>query len=240
MRISGSKPTDGVVSRGRRERVRGSEETAAPSVAASVVLAGIPEAELTPTVREALMKLLTEVQQLRRKIQDSQARIAFLERLADEDALTPIANRRAFVRELTRIISFSQRYGTAASVVYFDINGMKQINDVHGHAAGDAALLHIAKILLDNIRSSDIVGRLGGDEFGVILAQSNEHQAQQKAAALAEAIAATPLRWNDDEITLSAAYGIHCFLASDDPQQAIDAADRAMYQQKRRVGSVRR
>src|SRR5581483_1972703 len=97
------------------------------------------------------------------------ARIVELERLADEDALMPVANRRAFVRELSRMIAFTQRYGLPSSVVYFDINGMKQINDSHGHTAGDAALQHIAKILVDNIRSSDLVGRLGGDEFAVIL-----------------------------------------------------------------------
>jgi diguanylate cyclase (GGDEF)-like protein len=180
------------------------------------------------------MKLLAEVHELRQQLKDSRARITFLERLADEDALTPIANRRAFVRELTRMVAFSQRYGSPASVVYFDVNGMKQINDLHGHAAGDAALTHIARTLVENIRSSDIVGRLGGDEFGVILAQANEQQANQKAASLAQAIAATPLQWNGGDIAVSAAYGVHSFSGVDDAQQAIDAADRAMYRHKRK------
>jgi len=70
------------------------------------------------------------------------------------------------VRQLTRTIAFSHRYGVPASVVYFDVNNMKLINDEHGHPAGDAALCHIAGVLRENTRSSDIVGRLGGDEFG--------------------------------------------------------------------------
>lgn len=236
MRVRGSKPVDIVAPKARRGAISAAAPESASSrePAAGVTLSGIPEAELTPAVRRALMKLLAEVQELRQQLRDSQARIAFLERLADEDALTPIANRRAFVRELTRMVAFSQRYRSPASVVYFDVNGMKQINDVHGHAAGDAALTHIAKMLLDNIRSSDIVGRLGGDEFGVILAQTNEQQANQKAASLARAISETPLRWNNREIAVSAAYGVHSFSGVDDAQQAIDAADRAMYQQKRR------
>ncbi|MBV8888452.1 MAG: diguanylate cyclase [Alphaproteobacteria bacterium] len=242
MRIRDSKPAAGAAPKARRERARSAEPEAALSrgPVASVVLAGIPEAELTPTVRAALMKLLAEVQQLRRELEESRARIAFLERLADEDALTPIANRRAFVRELSRMVAFSKRYGSPASVVYFDVNGMKQINDRHGHAAGDAALLHISRILLDNIRESDIVGRLGGDEFGVILAQTNQERANRKAASLARAIAETPLRWQDVDIPVTAAFGVYSFSDRDDPQQAIDAADRAMYQQKRGPSPAKR
>jgi diguanylate cyclase (GGDEF)-like protein len=237
MRVRVSKPIDEVAPKARRGRVSsaGAAGAADRGPATTVALAGIPEAELTPAVREALMRLLAEVQELRQQLHDSHARIAFLERLADEDALTPIANRRAFVRELTRMVAFSQRYGSPASVVYFDVNGMKQINDSYGHAAGDATLTHVAKLLIENIRSSDIVGRLGGDEFGVILAQTNERQANQKATALARAIAEAPLQWNDHEITVTAAYGVHSFAGGDDAQQAIDAADKAMYQQKRRT-----
>ena len=138
------------------------------------------------------------------------------------------------------MIAFTHRYGVPASVVYFDVNNMKQINDAHGHPAGDAALRHVAAVLRDNIRSSDIVGRLGGDEFGVILAQTDEEQANGKAAALAEAIADTPLRWGDLTITVSAAYGVYSFSGNDDRQHAIEAADRAMYQQKRATVACRR
>ena len=147
---------------------------AAPAEAASaatpaaieeaVSLAGVPESEMTPRVRQALMGLLGEVDRLRRELDDSRNRIAFLERLADEDSLMPIANRRAFVRELSRMMAFAQRYGTPASVIYFDLDGLKAVNDQHGHAAGDAALQHIAQILVDSVRNTDVVGRLGGDE----------------------------------------------------------------------------
>jgi len=196
-------------------------------------LAGIAENELTPQVRATLVRVLAESDAMRRELADARARIALLERLADEDALTPIANRRAFVRELSRMIAFTRRYGPASSVIYFDVNGMKQINDTHGHPAGDAALRHVAEILCKNVRSSDIVGRLGGDEFGVILAQTNQEQATAKAISLAQEIAKTPLRWGDLMINVSAAYGVYSFSGSDDPHVAIEAADKAMYKQKR-------
>ena len=169
-----------------------------------------------------------------REIEDARVRIVQLERLADEDSLAPIANRRAFIRELSRMIAFSRRYNVPSAVIYFDVNGMKQINDTHGHPAGDAALRHVAEILCSNVRSSDVVGRLGGDEFGVILAQTGQEQATAKAVMLADAIGATPLRWGKLDIPVSAAYGVYSFTGSDDPQVAIEAADKAMYSQKRR------
>ncbi len=230
----GSNPADLSVDRNRRRRARDDRVGAGSCEPGSVLgIPGISADALTPELREGVARLAAERDRLRDDLAKARGRIAALERLADEDSLTPISNRRAFVRQLTRMIAFTHRYGVPASVVYFDINNMKQINDEHGHPAGDAALRHIATVLRDNIRSSDIVGRLGGDEFGVILAQTDEVQAHSKAAALAAAIVETPLRWEDLSITVSAAYGVHAFSGTDDPQHAIEAADRAMYQQKR-------
>jgi diguanylate cyclase (GGDEF)-like protein len=180
-----------------------------------------------------LARLRAERAAMQRELEDARARIIQLERLADEDSLAPIANRRAFVRELSRMIAFTRRYGPPSSVIYFDVNGMKQINDTHGHPAGDAALRHVAEILSNNVRESDIVGRLGGDEFGVILAQTNQEQANAKASSLAQAIGSTALSWGKHEIKLSAAFGVYSFTGSDDAQVAIEAADQAMYKQKR-------
>jgi diguanylate cyclase (GGDEF)-like protein len=180
-----------------------------------------------------LARLHAERELMQRELAEARARIALLERLADEDSLAPIANRRAFVRELSRMIAFTRRYGPPSSVIYFDVNGMKQINDTHGHSAGDAALRHVAEILAKNVRESDIVGRLGGDEFGVILAQTSQEQANGKAVVLAQAISSTPLRWGKFDITVTAAYGVYSFTGTDDAQVAIEAADKAMYKQKR-------
>ena len=229
-----SKPAKNGADTPRRERRRG--DRAEPAAGGPASLADIPDISgpaVTPELRDAVARLVSERDRLREELAKARSRIAALERLADEDALTPVANRRAFVRQLTRMIAFTHRYGVPASVVYFDINNMKQINDAHGHPAGDAALRHLATVLRENIRSSDIVGRLGGDEFGVILAQTDGEQAHGKAAALAEAIAAQPLRWGEFTIPVTAAYGVYAFSGDDDPQRAIEAADKAMYQHKR-------
>lgn len=217
----------------RRSKPSDSGADGTPSATTRDARAAARNAAAPAALREAVSRLTAERDRLRDDLAKARTRIASLERLADEDALTPVANRRAFVRQLARMIAFTQRYGVPASVVYFDVNNMKQINDAHGHPAGDAALRHIATVLRDNIRSSDVVGRLGGDEFGVILAQTDGEQAHGKAAALAAALRAAPLRWSDCTIPVSAAYGVYAFSGTDDPQHAIEAADRAMYEQKR-------
>ena len=231
-----SKPPAAAGERRRPRRRRDDAAGVTPDDPAAVLgLPGLAEDQLSPELRAAVSRLGAERDRLRDELVKARGRIASLERLADEDALTPVVNRRAFVRSLSRMIAFTQRYGVPASVVYFDVNNMKQINDAYGHPAGDAALRHIATVLRDNIRASDTVGRLGGDEFGVILAQTDEEQAHGKAAALAEAIAQAPLCWDGVDLAVSAAYGVHAFSGTDDPQRAIEAADRAMYEQKRTI-----
>ncbi len=194
---------------------------------------GLSETELSPNVRAALTALLDEVRRLRDELDRTRKRITHLERVADEDAMLPIANRRAFVRELTRLISFSERYGSPGSVLYFDLNGMKQINDRFGHPAGDAALRHFATLLLNNVRDSDVVGRLGGDEFGVILAQADVAQAEEKANQLLSVINRSPLIWEGVDIQLSCAVGLHEFHGQQSADDALSQADASMYKAKR-------
>jgi len=193
---------------------------------------GIPAEEITPKVRVAIETLMREVDRLRRDVDEMKRRNSSLEKLADEDALLPVVNRRAFVRELSRAMSFAQRYGKPSSITYFDVNNMKAINDTYGHAAGDAVLLHVAQTLLANVRHSDVVGRLGGDEFGVVLVQVDEDTAVVKTAELAEKISAQPAVWDGQEIEVSIAHGAYTFTGTEDAHAALSAADRAMYAQK--------
>jgi len=196
---------------------------------------GIPEAELTPKVRDALMNLMAEVEAMRRDLSEARERLATLERLADRDPLIPGANRRAFVRELTRTMSHSERYGHSSSVVYIDLNDFKDINDTYGHQAGDEALKHVANILLGSVRDSDVVGRLGGDEFGIILDKSDAKAARQRAEALRQSILNSPMQWNGNSIPVHVAFGVYTFSGTEDAGHALAAADRDMYQNKKAI-----
>jgi diguanylate cyclase (GGDEF)-like protein len=215
---------------GRKIEAAGAADAVEP-VPASVL--GIPEAEFTPRVRDAIMGLMSEVDSLRRELGDTRKRLDEVEKAADQDGLLPLLNRRAFVRELTRYIAFTGRYNTPASLIYFDLNHMKKVNDTHGHAAGDAVLKHFSEVLQAHVRDSDSVGRLGGDEFGVLLSHAGQDQALKKADALAEALRGRPVSWNGQEIEVSFAYGAFELKAGDNADIAMARADEAMYMHKK-------
>jgi len=196
---------------------------------------GIPPEEMTPKVRSAIMALMSEVDNMRKELELAHRKITELEKLADLDSMIAISNRRAFVREMTRMISYSQRYGINSSLIYLDLNDLKVINDTYGHAAGDAALIHMTNTIVKNLRDSDIVGRLGGDEFGIILPKASESAALVKAQSLIKIIEKNPLNWQGTDIHLHVAYGIYALLGTESADQALDKADQNMYIQKKEL-----
>ncbi len=237
MKIEGNRPSRvGATNRaGSPNRASASAPASAGhQVQDSASIMGIPEAELTPKIRSAIMTLMEEVASLREELNNNRGRIQHLERLADQDSLLQVYNRRAFVRELTRAISMTERYGAPSTVIYFDVNNMKQINDTHGHPAGDAALRHVAETLVEQVRDSDVVGRLGGDEFGVILYQIDADIAQKKSGQLAQEIANNPVPFNDTELNVKVTFGAYTFNGVEDAGQALAEADKAMYERKQK------
>ncbi|MGA7673883.1 MAG: GGDEF domain-containing protein [Rhizomicrobium sp.] len=214
------------------EAVAAAEGPAAVSATASVF--GIPEGEFTPRVRDAIMTLMGEVDNLRRELQRTRERLEEVEKTADQDQLLPLLNRRAFVRELMRYIAFTDRYGTPTTLIYFDLDGFKTVNDTYGHAGGDAVLNHFAETLLGHVRDSDVVGRLGGDEFGVLLSHANQEQGAKKADQLADKLRASPTIWNAKSIPTSFSYGAFELKPGDTADLAMARADEAMYAHKRR------
>lgn len=224
----------------RRKTVNKVDDLTAPSALSEVVsdtagVLGIPPAEMTEKVRRAIMTLMAEVDNMRNELELAHRRISELERLADQDTLISISNRRAFVREITRMISYSDRYGINSSLVYLDMNDLKVINDTYGHKAGDAALLHLADTIVHNLRDSDIIGRLGGDEFGIILPKASEEDAQKKAQSLLENISEKPLVWKGKKLQLNVAFGVYPLQSGLSADQALDMADKKMYVHKQNM-----
>ena len=229
---------------GRAERVAKSgyakgdaSEAAATAPAAGVAVSasvlGIPEAEFTPRVRDAIMTLMHELDRLRKEVEHARTKLDDMARTADQDMLLPILNRRAFVREITRFTAFAERYKTSSSLIYIDLNNFKTVNDAHGHAAGDAVLRHVSDLILGQIRESDVFARIGGDEFGVILTHVTADQAARKGESLAKALSDHPPMVEGKAVRLSFSYGVYELRAGETPDSAMQHADRAMYAQKR-------
>lgn len=193
---------------------------------------GIRQSEMTPAVKEALDSLMEEVRMLRSERVRLTEALRNAQSLADTDALTGIYNARAFMREMGRIMSFGQRYEIPSSVLFFDLNGFKAINDSFGHAAGDEIIKAVAHTLSHNIRESDIVGRVGGDEFAVLLAKASYEEAVFKSEQLASALNAIRINYGNNVLTIGATIGVHNIDNFDTPQSALERADEAMYSGK--------
>jgi diguanylate cyclase (GGDEF)-like protein len=169
---------------------------------------------------------------LRASLAEMRERLEELEQLADTDTLTPLPNRRRFERELARAVSQSNRHGTPAAVLYIDLNGLKRVNDRHGHLAGDAALIHVARLLQNLIRGTDVVARIGGDEFGLILDHLDHNSAIDTAERISRCIATSPLDLGGTQVRLDAAIGVATILQGDSAADVMSRADRNMYRAK--------
>ena len=233
MRIGPLNTTGNVSRSGRTDPARKSDaagSAAAPRDSASIM--GVPESELTPNVQRALLSLMDEVDQLRKETERLRGRVRELESLADHDVLLPVLNRRAFLREVSKALALAERHEAPSSLVYMDLNGFKEINDTHGHAAGDAALHHVAGLLAAHVRETDAVGRLGGDEFGLVLTLTGHEGAQAKAQELVDIIETTPFIHKGHELSVGAAWGCHPLQAGHKAEEAMAQADAAMYARK--------
>jgi diguanylate cyclase (GGDEF)-like protein/PAS domain S-box-containing protein len=154
-----------------------------------------------------------------------------LRHLADHDALTGLYNRRRLDQELERQIADSRRYGRHAALLLIDLDHFKQINDTLGHTAGDELLERIAKRMARRVRASDVLARIGGDEFAVVLPETTPDEAEALADALRRAIHGERARASDQRTTASVGIAL-----LDDPEktaeQLFGEADLALYAAK--------
>lgn len=233
MKITGARSEPFSDIRRRALTRAGAQAAAQVQTVDAAAFLGLTETDMTPAVQAALTSLLAEIDDLRDEVGRLKGRLTDMEGLADRDVLVPLLNRRAFMRELRRVATFAQRYGSKASLVYFDLDGFKAVNDRFGHAAGDAALQAVAQRLLDNVRDSDVVGRMGGDEFAVVLVQADLPTAQAKAASLAQVIEATPVSFGEWSAPIHVSYGVREIDADADPEVILAEADATMFVSKR-------
>ena len=192
---------------------------------------GLPQERLSEEP-PPLASLLAENERLKRELAIARARVSDLEARADVDPLLDILNRRGFERELRRALAHIKRYGTGAALMFVDLDGFKGVNDRYGHGAGDALLKAVARELVGHVRASDVVGRLGGDEFGVLIWHAGEEQALAKTRELEALIARVVIIHGKARIEAAASVGMALLVADTTAEDMIGAADQAMYARK--------
>jgi len=180
---------------------------------------------------DSSLKALNE--ELSGEIARLRLRILELEHAADTDPLVPIYNRRAFMREIARAQTVMKRYDMLSTIIFFDLNDFKTINDRYGHGIGDDLLKMIGGVLQNGVRDCDMVARLGGDEFGILLFKTDVKVARAKAGALSCRIAEQKVELPTGDVSVTSAWGVAPCEPGDTVEQVLARADRAMYMAKR-------
>lgn len=168
------------------------------------------------------------------RITELRERIAQLEKLAMTDELTGLLNRRGFETELQRTLALASRYEETGLLVYVDLDGFKLVNDTYGHAAGDAVLQRVARLLTGNLRCTDFVGRLGGDEFAVLLPRTSSKRGANRIQALRRLLDPVIVSWKGATVMVRASLGVQTYGGDSeaDGAQLLSRADASMYQSK--------
>jgi diguanylate cyclase (GGDEF)-like protein len=157
-----------------------------------------------------------------------------LHKRANTDELTGVANRRQLLTVLDQRIAEARAIGTALSFAMFDLDNFKSVNDTHGHAVGDRAIRHVVRTALRMVRLNDMIGRLGGEEFGIILPKAAQDNAFVVCERLRKRLREDAMPLDDQQrLHMTISSGIACLTDEDDASSLMDRADKALYAAKR-------
>lgn len=156
-----------------------------------------------------------------------------LERLANTDELTGLPNRRHFLDLVRAEIVRSRRYGKSLCVAMVDIDDFKKVNDVHGHAAGDLALRHVAETVMEMRRAVDVVGRLGGEEFCVLFPETGLEAGKIAAERMVKGLADSVFEYEGRRLQLTVSMGLARFEEGESLDGLLRRSDEALYEAKR-------
>src|SRR3954452_13479512 len=193
---------------------RGVQDFLVEPVSDGELIAGVAAAGRTKVLQEELLD------QTRR-----------LEALIFEDALTGLANRRFILTQLGSSVSAARRHGRPLSVAIVDIDHFKPVNDAYGHAVGDRVLVRVASALSDHLRAEDQLGRLGGEEFLVVLGDTDGAAAERVTEKLRYEVAAATVVHEGEEISVTVSIGTAIW-DGEAPEALLQRADEALYAAK--------
>lgn len=200
-------------------------------------VADVPVEEITPRVQAALGDMMGEIDRLREELSHARSHILYLEELSETHTYLPVMNRRGLHRELSRLLALGERAGVINTFVCFHVRNIEEIRRRFGHGAAQAGLTWAAECLYDNCRDTDIVGSLGGHDFGVILTLADSDSASEKGAVLATALENGAFPWDGERLALKTTHGLHSFEPGDNAESVIQRADDDLLRHEREIKS---
>ncbi|ESQ84589.1 hypothetical protein AEAC466_09560 [Asticcacaulis sp. AC466] len=193
----------------------------------------IAQADWSPSARELIDSLMKETERLNAQVEQLTLQLQAAQGQADNDVLTPTLNRRAFLREVHRCMADCRRYGEEACLIFLDMDGFKSINDSYGHAAGDAALIYVAETLNNSVREGDSVGRMGGDEFAILLRHADLKSSRIKAMKLEAELMMGTFEHAGLYLKAGGSFGVRAYAAQASAEAWVSEADAAMFLAKK-------
>ncbi len=198
-------------------------------VEASSIL-DLPPGAIPGAAQASIAALVGEVERLREEAEQSRHVEAFLAAEADRHPLLPVLNRRAFLRELGRLLALSEREALPGTLVYLHLGEVERLRVEQGLAAGDAALVHLAAVLRSALRQTDLVGYLDGADFAVALAVCEDDVAGEKVAHIVRTLAGRQFLWLGRPVHFAIGLGMVHFRAEASAEQLLGEADAARRQ----------
>ena len=193
----------------------------------------IGEQQREATLSEKLDALVAQVKNIEEASENAERRIEEQRQKALKDALTQLPNREAYNIRLEQEFERWQRYKRPLTMVICDIDHFKRINDSYGHLAGDKVLHIIAKTLRKHLRATDFVARVGGEEFVILMTETEQNQAFMVVEDVREAIANCPFHFKEEPIAITMSFGLSEFAEGDSSDMVFARSDRALYRAKK-------
>jgi len=184
----------------------------------------LADAPLTPDQRRVWNHMRGALVDAREQLVELDKKVKLLQRENAEDHPQSVLTRPEFNREVARMLAFDERYGGTSSVLYYDFENLDEITARFGKSVANAALQEIGKILMKQVRSSDVVGRLAADEFGILLMRCSNDEAWKKGKLVARALQEKLVEVHGHKLELAISYGAYTFRDNEDVGKGLKQA----------------
>jgi diguanylate cyclase len=182
--------------------------------------------------RDELLAARAQAQSSEQRVHELEGELERVSEQVREDQLTGALNRRGMEDAMGREIARARRSRKPLCISVLDVDNFKKLNDTHGHAAGDAALVHLAKVIKHTVRPTDVIARYGGEEFIIILTETGLDEAVKVTGRLQRELTKRFFLHNNERLLMTFSAGVAEFSPGDTEESLFQRADKAMYQAK--------